>query len=181
MPNNKKMSEDLAQRIVDEHKECVEGHVVDILKLAQEYGFVVCNADLQDNEDGFVFVNDKAKSVLGYNTKRLIGVKSSHTYEMKRFVIAHELAHFFERHRDGREGEIIFAARDTHDEKASRNEAEQKIDFMAACLLMPKNQFSSLIKKVKSLTSDCNEQARIAAFLCKVPVKCAERRINEVC
>ena len=137
---------------------------VDIVELAHQMGFVVGNAGLDDGDDGFIMVNEDADEILGIKTKKLIGVNADRDYEKKRFIIAHEIGHYTLHCKGGK----IFAHRDsTH----GRSDEENKLDYFAACLLMPKEAFEKAFKE-----NDIEQLSKIF----EVPVDSVKRRILEL-
>lgn len=49
---------------------------LDIMSLAKQLNFVVGNAKLSDNDDGFILVDRNKRSVLGQDSNKVIGVKA---------------------------------------------------------------------------------------------------------
>ena len=49
---------------------------LDIMYLAKQLDFVVGNAKLSDNDDGFILVDRNKRSVLGQDSNKVIGVKA---------------------------------------------------------------------------------------------------------
>lgn len=54
---------------------------LDIMHLAKQLNFVVGNAKLSDNDDGFILVDRNKRSVLGQDSNKVIGVKASLSVE----------------------------------------------------------------------------------------------------
>lgn len=67
---------------------------VDVIDVAKRLGFVVGNAVLNEEDDGFIVVEEGKKEIMGIKTDKLIGVNSDRPLEWKRFIIAHELGHY---------------------------------------------------------------------------------------
>lgn len=147
---------------------------VDVLSLAQKMEFVVGNADIDDNEDGFILVNEDVKEILGVKTKKLIGVNVKRDLSEKRFIIAHELGHYILHCQ----GDRIYAWRES---KHGRSDDENDVDYFAACLLMPEHEF---IAKYNELKSAGNlDQIKIASRLediFRVPCLSILRRFEEL-
>ena len=81
----------------------------------------------------FLFIDNEP--VIFYNAK--------HTEAMQAFTIAHELGHYFLRHLDNEDSEIICIDRDFNrlgDD--SKFEKEVEANYFAACLLMPLNMLA---------------------------------------
>lgn len=168
-PMEKTKIEELAAKVLADAS--YSDGAVDIIKIAQKKGFVIGNAVLKDNEDGFIIVDDKAKQVLGIDTSRLIGVNTKCELEDKRFIIAHELGHFLLHYNDKKD--TMFAHRENI---KGKNAEENDADYFAACVLMPEQQFKKTYKDIASQEDAAEKLAK--AF--KVPYDSARRRILEV-
>ena len=83
------------------------------------------------------------------NGEPVIFYNAKHTKEMQAFTIAHELGHFFLKHLENEEAEIICIDRDfqrmddSDDEKLER---EVEANYFAACLLMPLDQITPVFQ-----------------------------------
>lgn len=102
--------------------------------------------------DGFILVNNK---------NRLIAINQSLSPVDARFLIAHELAHYIDESDETHDGEFIVAAKDKlfHGEEKSPN--EHNMDYMAAAILVPKDQFLDDIIKLgikPRRFKDCEEE-----------------------
>ena len=84
----------------------------------------------------FLYIDDEP--AIFYNAK--------HTEAMQAFTIAHELGHYFLRHLDDMEAEIICIDRDFNrlGNDDSKFEKEVEANYFAACLLMPLNVLSPI-------------------------------------
>ena len=67
---------------------------IDVIEIAKKLGFEVGNAVLKDDVDGFILVEEGKSELLGIKTDKLIGVNSTRNLAWKRFIIAHEIAHY---------------------------------------------------------------------------------------
>lgn len=148
---------------------------VDIVEIAKSYGFVVGEATLPEAEDGFIRVDDKATEIFGIKTSRLIAVNASREFIDKRFIIAHELGHFF-LHYDSAVNSI-FAHRENI---KGKNEQEQDVDYFAACLLMPEKSFRKFFSDFKKVTNGIYEAIIRLSEIFKVPLTSAKRRCEEL-
>ena len=143
------------------------GQDIDIVKFARHHGFIVGNAVLDDNDDGFLAIHPKrAKG-------KVIGVNRNLSLEWKRFIIAHELAHYA-LHYDGKE---IYLHRE---HQQGRNDMENDADYFAAALLMPRESFRRVFDtlQISGLSGKVLVKSLAEKFI--VPVESAERRISEV-
>lgn len=78
----------------------------------------------------FMYIDDEP--VIFYNSK--------HTRAMQAFTIAHELGHYFLKHLETEEAEIICLDRDFQrmdDSDDAKKEREVEANYFASCLLMP--------------------------------------------
>lgn len=167
---NKKI-EELAQKVLKPYTDS-EG-AVGVIKIARDNGFFVAQARLNPPAQGFILINDEAKEILGVDTKKMIVVNSNLDAADRRFVIAHELGHYF---IYGQE-QSLFAHRD---DKKGKDDEEQNADHFAACLLMPDELFSNAYMNIKE---DCHDRNAIVMKLAthfQVPLESASRRIKEL-
>lgn len=153
---------------------------VDIIKIAQDLGFVVGNVKLKDDSDGFIIVNEKEDQILGIKTSKLIGVNEKRSLEWKRFIIAHEIGHYILHYIDNAvELDGLYACRE---HIKGKNETENQVDFFAACLLMPadffKKKFNEVKEEKKTMTKSEIAQELSRNFL--VTSMMVLRRIDEL-
>lgn len=148
---------------------------LDIMHLAKQLNFVVGNAKLSDNDDGFILVDRNKRSVLGQDSNKVIGVKASLSVEWKRFTIAHELGHYFLHFSDNEYG--LLAHRE---HRKGKGKEENEADYFAACLLLPRDKFIDLYNKVSNTTNDTRAIISILASSFMVTHEMAERRIKEL-
>lgn len=142
MALNKNEKLDLEKQVIHFMSDCTECYkdYVDIVSIARKKGFSVQRLNMGDNTTGMMLCDDNF-FIAGTTTQRLIVVKKGLTEEQSRFIVAHELGHFAfkptEKHRI------------SHREYSSlrTNKEEQKADYFASALLMPKDQIIELIKK----------------------------------
>lgn len=125
---------------------------IDVIGIAQKLGFVVGNAQLDNNEDGFILVQEGKRGILGIQTDKLIGVNASKELPWKRFVIAHEIGHYI-LHYNKEADKGMYAHRDHIKGKDS---TENEADYFAANLLMPKEKFRKRYEELaqKNLQTD---------------------------
>ena len=145
----------------------------DIVTFVKKLGFVVGNIELDNNDGGFILVNPDRK-IDGFSTKVVIGVNRSLSPEKKRFIIAHELGHYY---LHAQEGKIMYAHRD----KLNKNkETEKDADYFAANLLMPEDIFKSSFEIYKKSGCSKEELIQSLAVHFKVDIKAIEKRIGEL-
>ncbi len=135
---------------------------VDITKLATSAGFRVGESKkLPFIRDGFM---DRDNLIIGVNFDR--------TMEEKRFIVAHELAHYYletqgtVRHRDHVKG---------------KDERENEADYFAACILMPQRSFVKHYTQLKERGLGTADIIDTLQAVFKTPRESIIRRIGEVC
>lgn len=171
--------EKAAQRVLDSYG--YDGiDAVEIIDLAKQEGFVVVEADFADHSDGMILVNMKEKKILGQDTQKIILVNRDLENDFKRFVIAHELGHYF---LDGnnQDKNYILAHRDSS--VRDDDEHEREMDYFAACLLMPRATFTHVWDVAKALLEETGVTSALVALLAhyfNVPSRSVERRMVEV-
>ncbi len=169
---DKKTIEEKVNGVLSEFK--YSGGEVDIISLVKKFGFVVGNATLPDDDDGFIVVKKDIGDKFDIKTNKVIGVNRKRDLYEKRFIIAHEIGHYIL--RNGSENEI-FAHREN---KKGKCDEENDVDYFAACLLMPKDDFEKELTELENLGY---KEAYIVEFLkekYKVPPLSVIRRIQEV-
>ncbi len=157
---------------------------VDSIALAKDMGFKVFASSLSDigeNADGLIAVNENEDKILGVNSNKIIFYdRSISSSEDIRFVIAHELAHYMTEKEKG--NKVVFAEKvKIHGEKKSKD--EQKMDYIAAAILVPKNILSIVLQSLNF--KDCDESIKplfisSLASSFKVSSSVMKRRIEEI-
>lgn len=140
---------------------------VDIVSFAKRFGFLVGNAQLDESEDGFLIIQPAEPQ------DKIIGVNSNRSFEFKRFVIAHEFAHFILHYKQG-------TAYLHREHKKGKTEAENDADYFAAALLMPSEAFKRMYNKLKASGLNENATCLELASVFKVPFESVSRRVNEL-
>lgn len=149
---------------------------VDVIAVAKSLGFVVGNAVLEDDMDGFVIVQAGKNEILKIKTDKLIGVNSSRDLGFKRFIIAHEIAHYI-LHYSSESVNGMYAHRD---HRKGRSDKENDADYFAANLLMPKDAFKKKYNELKDKELQLNDMLLLLASYFSVPLESAKRRIQEI-
>lgn len=149
---------------------------VDVIDVAKRLGFVVGNAVLNKEDDGFIVVEEGRKEIMGIKTDKLIGVNSDRSLEWKRFIIAHELGHYV-LHFKEKNLQGLYANRD---HKSGHNELENEVDFFAASLLMPRESFENKYKEIKQVYKNDKEIVEALSKHFVVTIRMTERRIEEL-
>lgn len=123
-----------------------------------------------NNDD--VIPNTDAHRLISVN--RDLGVDDEYIYNLKkRFIIAHEFAHFMLHKNEHTQ----FAHRDT-DKKNSPEEREA--DYFARCLLMPRELVSKILSVDNIKEQSLCDKASIISRLFVVTITKAKARIEEL-
>ena len=147
---------------------------VDITRLSCRLGFNVGNAKLDESEEGFVAVrpsSTKRKDTLG---DKVIGVNRVREVVWKRFIIAHELAHFVLHYKVG----SLYLHK--YNKKVEKGTEEKEASYFAAALLMPRASFSSKYKECKQCGLYGNPLLFRLSAIYKVPLEIVAFRIKEI-
>lgn len=171
---DKSMIEQKAVETLEKVQMHDETDAIDVIKIARKLGFVVGNAGLEDDVDGFIIIEKGKKKILGQKTDKLIGVNASKELAWKRFIIAHEIGHYM-LHYDENTG--MYAHRE---HKTGKNEEENEADFFAANLLMPRKQFVNRINELRDKKLTTEEMVVLLADKFCVTQKMVERRFGEL-
>lgn len=148
---------------------------VDVVSFVQNLGFVVGNAALDDNEDGFLAMRPSNFVEKGDNlsSDKIIGVNAKRTLDWKRFIIAHEFAHSVLHYKEGQ----VYLHRE---HIKGKNRDENDADFFAASLLMPRDSFIRVYNELTNQGLKSNALCMQLATIFRVPLDSVSRRIDEV-
>lgn len=147
---DRKASEPLESRI---SKFCTDNNLElkansDIVRICKKFDFDVYKMPLsKEKVDGVIWV-DESKNI------RRIGVNSALDMENSRFVIAHELAHYITKKENIGQDKVLFAMRDKIFHGEEKSKEENDMDYMAAAILVPKEEF---LKDLNVLKIDLNK------------------------
>ena len=147
---------------------------VDIVDFTRKLGFVVGNAELPDNEDGFLAIQPQNQgSETNVATDKIIGVNAKRPLDLKRFIIAHEFAHWVLHYQDGQ----VFLHREN---RKGKNIEENDADYFAAALLMPKASFNRVYSELNAQDLGRSVICAQLASTFKTPIESVSRRIDEI-
>ena len=144
---------------------------VDIFEVATSLGFDVRGAEFEDQLDGLIVVNEFSEKIDGFNSNKVIAYNCFKDINTKKFIVAHELAHYICQKVNELDKRIVIAARE-HADGYSDNEEEQKMDYIAASILVPKEDLLSFL-------NDDTSSSKVAQRY-NVPEELAARRMCEV-
>lgn len=151
---------------------------VDIYKISKKLGFTVYSADLPDEIDGLLIVDESKKKIKGFESNKLIAYNSLKRPIESKFIVAHELAHYIMRKVNNPSEKLIFALRE-HSYDYSNDVEEQKVDYIAAALLIPKEDFKQTFQKSNDTIIPDKLYMAIAKYY-GVDIRLASRRYIEV-
>ncbi len=154
-----------AGKISGAEEENVGTPVIDIIKIAHAYGFVVGDASFADNILGFIIVNENTSLFTDCNItlafsnhgssidrinriNQLICINNSMKPQRKRFIIAYELGYYILYFDAGADGGWA------HVDRPGRPEGEMKevreADAFAKYLLMSEGSFTAKYQQIKN-------------------------------
>lgn len=143
-----KLSYEQKMDIIEKYQK--KGAPIHVVPIAHEMGINVYKAEYgDDNISGNIVREDGNEGDSGY----AIYVNKNHSYERRRFTIAHELAHFI-LHED-KIGDGIFD--DALYRSGLSNKLEVEANKLAADILMP---FSLLVPKIEGGIININKLAK---------------------
>lgn len=155
---------------------------VDIFRLGTQLGFAIFPARLTDNIDGLLYVDSK-KKIKSYDKIIMFNEKLRNNEAHARFVVAHELGHYIERvatESNADELHDSLAARMVHGQQ-ERSLDERRIDYLAASLLMPRDDVLQYItNNAKSSNSFDFDFYKNMAHHYIVEIDAAKERVKEV-
>lgn len=154
-----------------------DGKMVDIVEIAQKYGFKILTTKMADNTDGFIVVNPDANKIFNISGTKFIGFNFEKTLEQKRFIIAHELGHYLLHYMAANRDGEMFAKRENI---KGKNDDEQDVDYFAACVLMPEEAFLKEYHALKKQKKNEEQIIEKLAELFVVEKESVKRRIGEV-
>lgn len=116
---------------------------VDVFELANKIGFQVIGADFEDPLEGLIIVDENEKKIKKFKSNKIIAYNINKEINDSQFIVAHELAHYIQKKVANPDNHVVLATRE-HTDTYSSNKEEQETDYLAAAILIPKND---LIKK----------------------------------
>lgn len=114
----------------------------DIMSICKKLNLTGLYMPLDDSMDGFILVNKKY---------RVIAIKESLEPLDARFLIAHELAHYITKYSESKDdnSQILIAARETLRHGENKSAIEHDMDYLAAAILVPQEQFKRELDAIK--------------------------------
>ena len=152
---------------------------IDVVKLAKSYGFLVYKLKKDAPLKGLI-ISDIDGDDDSKNGDRIIAFDSTLSEKDNRFIIAHELGHYF-LHRKTPDFTISgkFVNAYHYNEKSKNESLEEEADFFAANLLLPESAFREKWKEFGNFAgTDFGYEALSNYFL--VSVRCVKKRAEEL-
>ncbi len=153
---------------------------VDIFKFATGLGFDVRAARLPGDIEGLIMVDESSEKISKFRTSKVIGYNIKFDLTKNKFIVAHEFAHYIDEKMlpNNQGAKIVVAAREPCGPKYSNNVDEQRKDYIAAALLIPKDDL--LEKLPDDINSLDDEFYQELADYYRVDIRLAKRRVKEV-
>lgn len=118
----------------------------DIFQVLEKIGFEVHKANFRQPLEGIIFVDENEKRIKDFDKNKIIFYNANADLYKTRFILAHELAHYVNEKNKHPDRKVFFAMRD-HQIGYSNNISEQEIDYMAASMLIPKEELKNNVYK----------------------------------
>lgn len=148
---------------------------VDIFELASSLGFDIRGAELKGSLEGLLLVNEHIEKIEPFESNKLIAYNCQKEIFSKKFIVAHELMHYVIEKSNSQYKKVVVAARD-HEQSYSDDVGEQKMDYLAASLFIPRDDLKKRYENLKKDEISCEEVATVY----NVDFELAKRRIEEV-
>ena len=149
------------EALVKFHYEDGKDIYVDAVRLANFFGFRVCEEHMPFIQDGRI----------ENGAHKLIAVNFDRGIESKRLIIATGLSRCF-----------LYADKDAMSIEYGRREERRDVDsateYMARCLLMPKESFQKEYAILKHRKMDIAGELR---HIFRIPIWAVEKRVDELC
>lgn len=152
---------------------------IDIVKLATSLGFAVLLLKEEAKADGVILVNKDNKPILPGKIKasKIIAFKKTIERNKNRFIIAHELGHFFL--HSNNTPTPFFAYQYNGVENNTDALSEEEANYFAANLLVPEDKLVEAIKTFKEPISEVYVVEELAKTF-EVDTSCIRKRFEEV-
>ena len=122
---------------------------VPIVDIAKNMGFFVNITDnLPNNDSGFIIISPELKEQ--FSSNKGIVVSDKVKYGKARFVIAHEIGHYLFDFNEQAEPQFSHIFTEHYSKDSQDDPDELRVNEFAACLLMPRSNFSASFEKLKT-------------------------------
>lgn len=152
---------------------------VDIIKLSNVLGFAVYTLDDSVPFDGVIIANKKDEPIdkTAFKDSKIIGFKKSIAPNQNRFIVAHELGHFFLHSANSENNIYVYTYHGKN--KNEDKEKEEEANFFAANLLVPEESLRKFLNTFKETSSNVFVEEEAANYF-KVSTECIRKRLSEV-
>lgn len=154
---------------------------VDVVNVASKLGFKVLSLADEAPFKGIIIVNKSSDNSGIFSTfgNRIIAFKKNLEKRQNRFIMAHELGHYF-LHSENLFTEKNIFSYEYHSSK-SNDSLEEEANYFAANLLVPESLFKEKYAEYKNASSN-NEilLEQLLSDFFDVDIQCIEKRILEV-
>lgn len=159
----------------------------DVFKLANKMGFDVRTAKIKDlgnkKVEGVLFVDETRDRIDNFATSKGIALNYLNDKVTNRFIVAHELSHYILQkyaQDDFNEPVVLQEARTAHVFEKERSVFEQIVDYMAAAILIPANDFILKLHAAERRNEDRQEFIAEASDYYNVSPEAISKRMEEV-
>ena len=120
---------------------------IQIVAIANFYGFKVYQMSMDDNVSGMILSDEK--NIKNFDHNKIIVINANHSDTRKRFTIAHELGHYILQNKPN----SCYAHRDL----GSYDSDEKNANSFASALLMPEKDVLNQVKALKQQSPHIND------------------------
>lgn len=157
----------------------------DINELAKKMDFEIIDAFIEPKNnvkvEGVLLVDEVKNQIAKFSGPRGIALNYFNNPEDNRFIIAHELSHYmFEKFLADNAPLVLTEQRLEHIVGHKRDDFEQAIDYMAAAILMPLEQFRNQFKFAEEKQQPMQDFVKEMSIYYRMPDKAIEKRIKEL-
>ena len=124
---------------------------VQIVAIANFYGFQVYEIPMDDNVSGMIVSDEKVRE--SFNTDKVIVVNANHSQTRRRFTVAHELGHYI---LQGKPTECY-----AHRDAGVYSPEEKDANSFASALLMPEKDIFNIVDLLKDHYGSINSSILI--------------------
>lgn len=157
---------------------------IDAVALANRVGFKVYSMQMPKQYNGILLV-DETKELSKNQPERRMAINSELSREQMRFVVMHELSHYFIHKFIYPDKLVQIALREEYRDKdgkhisGKRDDFENYVDYVAACFFMPKEEVEKDIKRF-DVEKEKEDLVKFLVVKYDVSKEMASRRIVEV-
>lgn len=147
--------------------------IIDISRIIYEMGFYVCQMAMDEDMDAFIIVDTDL--IEKYKTPKVICLNKDNSVGTKRFLLAHELAHYIFEYKEREQARYY----NTYNKK-EESISETRANLFAANILVPEDVFKRKYAEYMEETESKPVTIQKLAEFFNVSTKCIEYRMEEV-